>query len=197
MTLGSAGHATPDAALRERAEAAVTEWLAALDPADGVQHEAGARPGEFVLQLPGEAKLRTTVSVLVGDRSLSVSAFVVRHPDENADGVHRWLLERNLRLHGVAFAIDGDGDVYLVGRIPLQGVTVDTLDELLGVVAHASDASFNELLALGFLTSMRKEWAWRVSRGESTRNLDAFRHLLDDDSDDGADDDSGSDSTAR
>lgn len=197
MTLGSAGHATPDAALRERAEAAVTDWLAALDPADGVQHEAGARPGEFVLQLPGEAKLRTTVSVLVGDRSLSVSAFVVRHPDENADGVHRWLLERNLRLHGVAFAIDGDGDVYLVGRIPLQGVTVDTLDELLGVVAHASDASFNELLALGFLTSMRKEWAWRVSRGESTRNLDAFRHLLDDGADDGSDDGVGPDSTAR
>ena len=35
-------------------------------------------------------------------------------------------------------------------------------------------------LAIGFLTSMRKEWAWRVSRGESTRNLDAFRHLLED-----------------
>ena len=25
---------------------------------------------------------------------------------------------------------------------------------------------------------MRKEWAWRISRGESTRNLEAFRHLL-------------------
>ena len=28
---------------------------------------------------------------------------------------------------------------------------------------------------------MRKEWAWRVSRGEPTRNLEAFRHLLEDD----------------
>jgi hypothetical protein len=27
---------------------------------------------------------------------------------------------------------------------------------------------------------MRKEWAWRISRGESTRNLDAFRYLLED-----------------
>lgn len=25
---------------------------------------------------------------------------------------------------------------------------------------------------------MKKEWAWRVSRGESTRNLAAFEHLL-------------------
>ena len=31
-----------------------------------------------------------------------------------------------------------------------------------------------------FLTSMRKEWAWRISRGESTRNLEAFRRLLED-----------------
>ena len=42
----------------------------------------------------------------------------------------------------------------------------------------AADGPFNELLALGFLESMKKEWAWRISRGESTRNLDAFRHLL-------------------
>ena len=43
---------------------------------------------------------------------------------------------------------------------------------------HAADSHFNELLAIGFISSMRKEWAWRVSRGESTRNLEAFRHLL-------------------
>ena len=49
---------------------------------------------------------------------------------------------------------------------------------LRGVVLDASDGAFNELLALGFLESMKKEWAWRISRGESTRNLDAFRHLL-------------------
>jgi len=30
----------------------------------------------------------------------------------------------------------------------------------------------------GFLESMRREWRWRVERGESTRNLEAFRHLL-------------------
>jgi hypothetical protein len=45
-------------------------------------------------------------------------------------------------------------------------------------VLTAADEPFNELLALGFLTSMRKEWEWRVDRGESLRNLEAFRHLL-------------------
>ena len=48
------------------------------------------------------------------------------------------------------------------------------------MVLGAADEAFNELLALGFLESMKKEWAWRISRGESTRNLEAFRHLLED-----------------
>jgi hypothetical protein len=152
----------------------VTQHLAEI----GVDVERGSRPGEVVAVLPGEHKLRTTVSLLVGDHSLSASAFVVRHPDENADQVHRWLLRRNARLQGVAFAVDDEGDVYLVGRLPLVGVTPATLDALLGTLLETADSSFDRLLALGFLGAMRREWAWRVSRGESTRNLQAFRHLL-------------------
>jgi hypothetical protein len=175
-------------AARERAREVVERWLAeaAAEEVDGphgparVEHEVGARPGEYVVQLPGERKLRTGVSLLLGDHSLSVSAFVVRNPDEEHARVHRWLLERNARLRQVAFALDRDGDVYLRGRLPLDGVTGATLDSLLGEVLEVADSSFDELLALGFLTSMRKEWAWRTSRGESTRNLEAFRHLLDD-----------------
>ena len=159
---------------RAAAQVAVETYLAN----GGIEHERGARPGEFVAVLPGERKLRTAVSLLVGDHSLSASAFVVRHADEEHERVYRWLLERNARLPGIAFALDGDGDVYLVGRLPLAAVNDTTLDALLGAVLETSDSSFNELLALGFLGSMRREWAWRTSRGESTRNLEAFRHLL-------------------
>jgi hypothetical protein len=116
--------------------------------------------------------------LLVGDHSLSASAFVIRGPDENHGEVHQWLLRRNARLQGIAFAVDDAGDVYLVGRLPLVGVTPETLDALLGALLETADSSFDPLLALGFLSSMRREWAWRVSRGESTRNLEAFRHLL-------------------
>jgi hypothetical protein len=159
----------------EAAEQVVATYLAGA----GIAHEKGARPGEFVASLPGERKLTTTVSLLVGDHSLSVSAFVVRHADERHEDVYRWLLERNARLPGIAFALDSSGDVYLVGRLPLAAVDEVTLDALMGSILQASDSSFNELLALGFLSSMQREWAWRISRGESTRNLDAFRHLLD------------------
>ncbi|MGW1882173.1 type III secretion system chaperone family protein [Streptomyces sp. NPDC002133] len=135
------------------------------------------QPGSYVVKLPGTRKLSTTCSLIVGQHSLSVNAFVIRHPDENEAGVHRWLLERNLRLYGVSYAIDPLGDIYLVGKLPLSVITPEELDRLLGTVLEAADGGFNSLLELGFATAIRKEYAWRVSRGESTRNLDAFTHL--------------------
>ncbi|MFN8080607.1 MAG: YbjN domain-containing protein [Kineosporiaceae bacterium] len=173
MTASSAA----ERAQRSAAARAVVEaWLAA----SGLEHELGARPGEYVVKLPGETKLATTASVLVGDQSLSVSAFVVRRPDENHEAFYRWLLARNLRLPGIAFALDSLGDVFLVGKLPLAAVTDDAIDHLLGAVLSAADSSFNDLLVLGFLEAMRREWRWRIDRGESTRNLDAFKHLLQD-----------------
>ncbi|MFD4478575.1 MULTISPECIES: YbjN domain-containing protein [unclassified Streptomyces] len=133
--------------------------------------------GSYVVTLPGTRKLSTTLSLRIGKHALSLTAFVIRHPDENHDAVHRWLLERNLRLYGVSYAIDSLGDIYLTGKLPLSAVTPDELDRLLGSVLENADGSFNTLLELGFASAIRKEYAWRVSRGESTRNLDAFTHL--------------------
>ena len=170
---------SPVGATGDRAPAAEARLTAYLDGV-GLSWELGGRTGEYVVTLPGEKKLKTVVSVLVRDRTTSLSAFVIRNPDENHEAFYRTLLRRNLRLQGVAYAIDTDGDVYLRGELPTTALDEEHLDQLLGVVLTASDDAFNELLALGFLGSMRKEWAWRVSRGESTRNLDAFRHLLED-----------------
>jgi hypothetical protein len=132
------------------------------------------RPGTFVVTLPGTRKLKTTVSLVVGSHSLSVNAFVARRPDENHEAVYRWLLERNTRTRLVAFALDRLGDVYLVGRLPLEAVTPQEVDQLLGSVLEAADSSFDRLLELGFATAIRREWNWRVKRGESLHNLQAF-----------------------
>ena len=158
------------------ARTAATGVLRGTLDAAGIQYEE-PRPGHFVAVLPGERKLSTTCSLVVGPHSLSVNAFVVRRPDENAEGVYRWLLERNLRLFGVAFAVDRLGDIYLAGRWPLDAVTAGNLDRLLGSVLEVADSSFNVLLELGFSTAIRKEWQWRLSRGEPTHNLAAFPHL--------------------
>ena len=136
------------------------------------------REGTFSLTLPGEKKQQTPVRLDVGEHALGVHAFVCRNPDENHARVYRWLLERNLRTYAVAFAVDHTGDIYLDARLPLSSVSEEELDRVLGSVLAHADASFNTILELGFASSIRKEWEWRISRGESTRNLEAFRGWL-------------------
>lgn len=161
----------------ERALEVVTRTVTEAE----LEHEPGARDGELVVTLPGEKKLKTVVSLVVGDKALSVSAFVIRNADENHEAFYRHLLRRNLKMPLLAYSIDVSGDVYVGGRIPLRAVTDDLVDQVLGVVLDAADTPFNELLLLGFRSSMQKEWDWRVSRGESLRNLEAFRSVLEHD----------------
>ncbi len=135
-------------------------------------------PTSLNVVLPGEKKLQTPCRFDVGKHALEVHAFVCRKPDENFEGVYRWLLERNMKMYAVAFALDPMGDIYLDARLPLEGVSPAEIDRLLGAVLEYADGSFNTILELGFASSIRKEWDWRVSRGEPTRNLDAFRGSL-------------------
>ncbi|WP_122818754.1 YbjN domain-containing protein [Nocardioides pantholopis] len=134
--------------------------------------------GFFSFSLPGEKKLQTAVRLDVGEHALGLHAFVCRRPDENHERVYRWLLERNLRMYAVAFALDRHGDIYLDARLPLAAVSPEELDRLLGAVLTYSDDSFNTILELGFASSIRKEWEWRKLRGEPTHNLEAFRGWL-------------------
>ena len=157
---------------RAMAIATIEEFLASHD----IENER--IDSSFQLTLPGERKLETHCALVVGDHSVSVNAFIIRKPDENVEIVHEWLLKKNVSLYCVAFAINELGDIYLVGRLPFHSITEQELDRVIGAVLQYSDSSFNPLLELGFSSAIRREWAWRVSRGESLANLKAFEHLV-------------------
>ncbi|MBC7301507.1 MAG: YbjN domain-containing protein [Nocardia sp.] len=133
----------------------------------------------FIVVLPGERKLKTTVMLTIGKHGVRIESFVCRKPDENFEGVYKYLLRRNRRLYGVAYTLDNVGDIYLVGRMSTESVTADELDRIFGQTLEAVDNDFNILLELGFAESIRREWKWRVSRGESLKNLRAFEHIID------------------
>jgi hypothetical protein len=133
----------------------------------------------FLVRLPGQRKLATMTWLVVGEHSLHVEAFFCRQPDENHAAFYRFLLGRNGRMYGVHFAVDAAGDVHLVGRLPLAGISEDEIDRVLGCVLTYSDDNFNRALEIGFASSIQREWEWRVKRGESLANLRAFARLAD------------------
>jgi hypothetical protein len=148
-----------------------------LDDA-GLKYE-NTEPGAFLVTLPGTRKLATMCWLIVGEHSLLVEAFVMRQADENREQLYDFLLQRNSRMYGVSFALDSAGDVYLVGRLPLHAVTPEEIDRVLGSVLTYADENFNAMLEIGYASSIRREWAWRVKRGESLANLQAFARFAD------------------
>jgi hypothetical protein len=182
---GQVGDGPGDAAPAARAARAVRRFL---DTA-GVDHGPGTRPGEVVATVPGERRRSIVVSFLAGAHSVSASSFVCRRPEDDPSSVHAWLLRRNARLPGIAFAVDPHGDIHLVGRVPSAAVAGPSgqavLDDLLGAVVRTVEDSFDEILARGFATAIRAEHAWRVSRGLPTDNLAAFARIIDGDRPDG------------
>jgi hypothetical protein len=130
--------------------------------------------GTFAVALPGEKRLKTACILTVGTHALEVEAFVMRAPEENREQVYAWLLQRNARTYAVSWAIDGMGDVYLVGRVPLASLSAEEIDRILGSVLENADGSFNVLLEMGFGSSIRREWAWRVKNNQPLANLAAF-----------------------
>lgn len=157
---------------RAMAIATIEEFLESHE----IEHDRS--DNSFFLTLPGERKLQTHCAIVVGDHSVSINAFVIRKPDENVEAVHDWLLKKNASMYCVAFAINEMGDIYLVGRLPFHSISEQELDRVIGAVLQYSDSSFNPLLEIGFSSAIRREWAWRVSRGESLANLKAFEHLI-------------------
>jgi hypothetical protein len=155
------------------AAAAIEASLAGLGLAAGCPE-----PGSYLVRLAGEHKLATMTWLIVGTHSMHVEAFFCRAPEEAQDRFYRFLLERNGRMYGVHFAVDPVGDVYLVGRLPLAAVSAEEVDRVLGCVLSYCDDYFNQALAIGFASSIRKEWAWRAKRGESLANLRAFARLV-------------------
>jgi putative sensory transduction regulator len=158
-------------------EEQVDRTIAAALADMGVSHTRRS-PGEYLVTLPGTNRLQTHCWLVVRDHSVFVQAFVCRRPDEAHDAVYRFLLQRNARLYGVHYTLDRIGDIHLIGRLSLRAVDADEVDRVLGQVLDAADNDFNTLLELGFASSIRREYAWRQDRGESTANLKAFEHLF-------------------
>ena len=147
----------------------------ALDDLD-VEYESPAT-GSYLVTLPGQHKLKTMAWLIAGAHSLHVEAFFCRQPDENHAEFYRFLLEHNARMYGVHFALDPVGDVYVIGRLPLAAISASEIDRLLGCVLSYADDTFDQALMIGFASAIKKEYAWRVKRGESLANLQAFGRL--------------------
>ena len=129
-------------------------------------------PGTFVVDLPGEHKLQD--HLLPRRRRAQPVGRGVRLPaarTRTTSAFYRWLLERNTRLYGVAFAVDHLGDIYLVGRVPLHAVTAGRGRPAARLRCWTYVRRRRSTPSSSSASRRRsaREWAWRTSRGRVDR----------------------------
>jgi hypothetical protein len=71
-------------------------------------------------------------------------------PPRNQLELYRWLLRRNHTMYGAKFSLGPDGDVYLVGRLPLEHLSESELDRIIGVLFELVEQWFQPAIRLGF-----------------------------------------------
>jgi hypothetical protein len=122
-----------------------------------------ARAGDaFSFALAGEKKRSMRVTLTVRESRVSLEAFFVRRPIDNAAEVYRMLLARNLRGGPVRFAADADGDVYIAGEVAVATLDDDALDVLLGATVAVAEEMFVHALEIGFASYLERDRAYRA-----------------------------------
>lgn len=136
----------------------VTEGLGAVDL--DVEEVA---PDTWMTVLEGKWKRTLPVMLRVDDRSLHVESLLAPSPDEGHEDVYRFLLKRNQKALPIHFALSDEGDVVMVGVVPLAAVDETSFDRLLGAVLTTADEVFNTVLRKGFSSYIDAEQRWRAA----------------------------------
>jgi hypothetical protein len=144
-------------------DAARDALLGTLEANDLAIQEVGE--DRWMTMLSGEWKRTIPLLFDLEERSLRVTSLLAGVPDEGHAEVYRILLQRNQRPLPVHFALDDEGDLVLVGQLPLVAVDERAIDELLGAVLTLSDETFNQVLRAGFASYLEGEQRWRAKAG--------------------------------
>ena len=118
--------------------------------------------GRWFLVLAGERKLGIGVHLQVGDRTMRVESFFMRAPEEQRERLYHDLLLRQATSYVLRFTLDENGDLFVVGQVPLLAITAEEVDRVVGSVLELCDSAYLPAVETGFASSLAAERAWRA-----------------------------------
>jgi len=122
--------------------------VAAEDYIQTVEYDPELR--RWYVRFGCDARDATTIYFDLHDRTLRYEVYFLPDPPANHVELYRYLLRRNHTMYGARFSIGPDGDLYLVGRVALEHLTVEELDRIIGVLYELVDTWFQQVVAIAF-----------------------------------------------
>jgi len=92
----------------------------------------------------------TTIYFDLRPRTLRYEVYFLPDPPAHHLDLYRYVLRRNHTLYGARFSIGPDGDLYLVGRVALEHLSVEELDRIIGVLYETVETWFQPIVRLAY-----------------------------------------------
>jgi hypothetical protein len=97
-----------------------------------------------------EGRDATTIYFDLHERTLRYEVYFLPDPPGRHLELYDYVLRRNHSMYGARFSIGPDGDLYLVGRVALEHLTVTELDRIIGVLYELVERWFQPIVRLAY-----------------------------------------------
>ncbi|HVA52905.1 MAG TPA: type III secretion system chaperone [Acidimicrobiales bacterium] len=151
-----------DADAASRLDETLTRWCAlwhASSFVGEIEHqEVPDDKGHFhwLIRLKGEEKDVITLWLSLRQRTVYAETELMPAPEENREELYRYLMVKNHELRELHLAIGPEAGIYLVTQIPIQELSVERLDELVGATVHYVDEIFPTAMTMGLGSVYRR-----------------------------------------
>lgn len=115
-----------------------------------VERAPASEGRRWYIRVHGEEKDVYTVWLTLRQRTLHHETYFMPAPEENAGQLYEHLLRRNQKLHGMGFAIGIEDAIFLQGQLPVEAITDDELDRILGSTYAYVEQCFRPAIRIGF-----------------------------------------------
>ena len=116
-----------------------------------IQHvEYDAELRRWYVRFTCDGRDATTIYFDLHERTLRYEVYFLPIPPDHLLELYEFLLKRNHTMYGARFSLGPDGDVYLVGRVALEHLTVEELDRIIGVLYELTERWFQLVVKLAY-----------------------------------------------
>ena len=129
-------------------DAHLTGPVAAEDAIQHVEYDPELR--RWYVRFTCDGRDATTIYFDLHERTLRYEVYFLPLPPEHHLELYEFLLRRNHTMYGARFSLGPDGDVYLVGRVALEHLTVEELDRIIGVLYELVERWFQVAIGIAF-----------------------------------------------
>jgi hypothetical protein len=151
-----------DADAAARLNVTLQEWATLWNASSFVGHiEHQPLPDDkghfhWLVRLKGEEKDVITLWLSLRQRTVFAETELMPAPDEGREELYKYLLVKNHELRELHLAIGPEEGIYLVTQIPIQELTIERLDELVGATVHYVDEMYPTVMTMGLPSVYRR-----------------------------------------